>query len=131
MPLGEHVQYYAYDIYKDMTNFLNDLMTIINIQGCAQSCDVIQSCPTHHVDLAFMLKTIPCLEQVDKTATLHLLDIIDADRLLISFPVHSLGGRKKGMAANYEARFRELVAHKNWSIERFEFASELVFRIAK
>jgi len=131
MPLGEHVQYYAYDIYKDMTNFLNDFVTIINIQGCAQSCDVIQSCPTHHVDLAFMLKAIPCLEQVNKTATLRLLDTINADHLLVSFPVHSLGGRKKSMAANYEARFRELVAHKNWSIERFEFASELVFRIAK
>ena len=131
MPLGEHVQYYAYDIYKDMTNFLNDFVTIINIQGCAQSCDVIQSCPTHHVDLAFMLKAIPCLEQVNKTATLRLLDTINADHLLVSFPVHSLGGRKKGMAANYEARSRELVAHKNWSIERFEFASELVFRIAK
>ena len=131
MPLGEYVQYYAYDIYKDMTNFLNDFVTIINIQGCAQSCDVIQSCPTHHVDLAFMLKAIPCLEQVNKTATLRLLDTINADHLLVSFPVHSLGGRKKSMAANYEARFRELVAHKNWSIERFEFASELVFRIAK
>jgi 16S rRNA (guanine(1405)-N(7))-methyltransferase len=131
MPLGEHVQYYTYDIYKDMTNFLNDFMAIINIQGYAQSCDVIQSCPTHHVDLAFMLKAIPCLEQVYKTATLRLLDTINADHLLVSFPVHSLGGRKKGMAANYEARFRELVAHKNLSVERFEFASELVFRIAK
>ncbi len=131
MPLGEHVHYYAYDIYKDMSNFLNDFMAIINIQGCAQSCDVIQSCPTHHVDLAFMLKAVPCLEQIDKTATLHLLDTINADHLFISFPVHSLRGRKKGMAANYEVHFRELVAHKNWSIKRFEFASELVFRIAK
>jgi len=130
MPLGEHVHYYAYDIYKDMTNFLNDFMAIINIQGCAQSCDVIQSCPTHHVDLAFMLKALPCLEQIDKSAPLRLLDTINADYLIVSFPAHSLGGRRKDMVANYETRFRELVAHKNWSIERFEFVSELVFRIA-
>jgi 16S rRNA (guanine(1405)-N(7))-methyltransferase len=131
MPLAEHVQYYAYDIYQNMTDFLNEFMTIIHVQGFAQSYDVIQHCPTHKVDLAFMLKAIPCLEQVDKTAPLRLLDTINADHLLVSFPVHSLGGRKKGMAVNYDERFRELVAHKNWSIERFEFASELVFRIAK
>ncbi len=131
MPLAEQVQYYAYDMYQDMTDFLNEFMTIIHVHGYAQSCDVIQKCPTHKVDLAFMLKAIPCLEQVDKSAGLRLLDTINADHLLVSFPVHSLGGRKMGMAANYEAHFRELVADKTWSIERFEFANELVFRIAK
>jgi len=130
MPLAEHVHYYAYDIYQNMTDFLNEFMTIIQVQGCAQSCDVIQSCPTHHVDLAFMLKALPCLEQIDKSAPLRLLDTINADYLIVSFPAHSLGGRRKDMVANYETRFRELVAHKNWSIERFEFVSELVFRIA-
>lgn len=131
IPLAEQVQYYAYDMYQDMTDFLNEFMTIIHVHGYAQSCDVIQKCPTHKVDLAFMLKAIPCLEQVDKSAGLRLLDTINADHLLVSFPVHSLGGRKMGMAANYEAHFRELVADKTWSIERFEFANELVFRIAK
>lgn len=129
MPLGEHVQYYAYDIYQDMANFLNEFMGIIHVRGHAQAYDVIQHCPTSKVDLAFMLKAIPCLEQVDKTAGLRLLDMINANYLLVSFPVHSLGGRKKAMTVNYEARFRELVEGKNWAIERFEFASELVFRV--
>ncbi len=130
MPLAEHVQYYAYDMYQDMTDFLNDFMAITHVHGYAQACDVIQSCPTHKVDLAFILKAIPCLERLDKSAGLRLFDTINANYLIVSFPAHSLGGRKKDMVANYETRFRELVAHKNWSIERFEFASELVFRIA-
>lgn len=131
MPLAEHAQYYAYDMYRDMTDFLDEFLTIIHLQGHAQACDVIQSCPTHKVDVAFMLKTIPCLEQVDRSAGLRLLETINADYVIVSFPVHSLGGRKKAMAANYEAHFRELVAHKPWAIERFEFASELVFRIVR
>jgi len=131
MPLGEHVQYYAYDIYQDMIDFLNAFMSIIHVRGYARACDVIQHCPTSKVDLAFLLKAIPCLEQVEKTAGLRLLDTINANYLLVSFPVHSLGGRKKAMPANYEARFRELMEGKNWPIERFEFASELVFRIDK
>jgi len=131
MPLGQGAQYYAYDIYHDMADFLNEFMVLIHMPGYAQTRDVIQHCPTSKVDLAFVLKAIPCLEQVDKNAGLHLLDAINADHLVVSFPVHSLGGRKKGMAANYEARFHDLVRHKNWSIKRFEFATELVFRINK
>ncbi len=131
MPLGQDVQYYAYDIYQDMADFLNEFMGLIHMPGYAQARDVLQYSPTFKVDLAFMLKAIPCLEQVDKNAGLRLLDTINADHLLVSFPVHSLGGKKKGMTANYEARFHELVRHKNWLIERFEFPTELVFRIAK
>jgi len=131
MPLEQDVQYYAYDIYQDMADFLNEFMGLIHVPGYAQARDVLQYSPAFKVDLAFMLKAIPCLEQVDKNAGLRLLDTINADHLLVSFPVHSLGGRKKGMAANYEARFHELVRHKNWLIERFEFPTELIFRIAK
>ncbi len=131
MPLGQDVQYYAYDIYRDMADFLNEFMSLIQVQGYAQACDVIQHCPTFKVDLAFLLKAIPCLEQVDKNAVPRLLDTINADHLLVSFPVHSLGGRRKGMVVNYETRFRDLVGHRNWFIERFEFPTELVFRIDK
>ena len=131
MLLGQDVRYYAYDIYRDMADFLNEFMDLIQVQGYAQACDVIQHCPAFKVDLAFMLKAIPCLEQVDKNAGLRLLEAINADHLLVSFPVHSLGGRKKGMTSNYEARFHEMVGHKNWLIERFEFPTELVFRIAR
>ena len=131
MPLAENVKYYAYDIYQDMIDFLNEFMAIIHVQGFAQVYDVIQFCPTHEVDVAFILKTIPCVEQVDKSAGLRLLDTINADHLLVSFPVHSLGGRNKGMLINYEARFRDLVANKNWSVKRFEFTTELAFLVTK
>jgi hypothetical protein len=35
------------------------------------------------------------------------------------------------MAVNYEARFQELVAGRDWSIRRFAFATELAFLVAK
>ena len=81
--------------------------------------------------MAFILKAIPCLEQVDKSAGLRLLETINADYLVVSFPAHSLGGKNKGMTANYESRFYKLVTHKPWSIQRFEFPGELVFLVSK
>ena len=131
MPLSEHAQYYAYDIYQDMMNFLNDCMALLPVQGYGEVCDVIQHCPAQKVDVAFVLKTIPCLEQVERSAGPRLLETINADHLVVSFPAHSLGGRGKGMVANYEARFYELVGDKTWSMRRFAFPTELVFLISK
>jgi len=131
MPLAEDVEYYAYDIYHDMMKFIDEFMTIIHVKGHTQVCDMTQFCPTDKVEMALILKAMPCLEQVDKSAGFRLLDMINADHILVSFPVHSLGGRDKRMVINYEARFRKLVANKNWSIKRFEFATELAFLVTK
>lgn len=130
MPLAEPAHYYAYDIYQNMIDFLHECIMLLSVDGYAQTCDVIHSCPTQKVDLAFILKAIPCLEQVDKSAGSRLLETINANYLVVSFPAHSLGGRKKGMVTHYEARFQELVAGKSRSIKRFEFPTELVFLIA-
>jgi 16S rRNA (guanine(1405)-N(7))-methyltransferase len=131
MPLSEHVQYFAYDIYEDMIGFLNDSLALMPVQGSGIVSDVIRYCPTQKVDVAFILKAIPCLEQVDKSAGLRLLETIDADHLVVSFPAHSLGGKSKGMTTNYETRFNKQVAHKPWSIQRFAFPGELVFLVSK
>jgi 16S rRNA (guanine(1405)-N(7))-methyltransferase len=131
MPLTDPVEYYAYDIYKDMIDFLNQLMPLMRVHGQAQVCNVIRSCPMRRVDVAFVLKTIPCLEQVDKAVGSRLLHAINANYIVVSFPVHSLGGKTKGMQAHYSARFRTLVEDPAWSIKQFEFATELAFLITK
>lgn len=131
MGLPDGATYYAYDIYEDMVEFLQAFMELTSVRGQAVACDVLRSCPKPRVDLALVLKSVPCLEQIDKSAGAQLLDTIDASYFLVSFPVHSLGGWDKGMPANYEARFRELVAGRDWVIKRFEFATELAFLISK
>ncbi len=128
MPLAPEAEYVAYDIYEDMAAFLNAFFALAPVQGKAEALDITGLAPTKRFDLALILKTVPCLEQIDKDASARLLDAVRADCLLISFPVHSLGGRDKGMWQNYEARFDELEG-RNWQAERFEFKTELVFRI--
>ncbi len=131
MPLAPGAAYYAYDIYQDMIDFVGAFMDLIGIEGQAQARDVLQFVPPHKADVALILKTIPCLEQVDKAAGLRLLESVNADVLIVSFPVRSLGGYDKGMAATYEAHLRDLLAGQNWPVERFEFETELAFRIDK
>jgi 16S rRNA (guanine(1405)-N(7))-methyltransferase len=131
MPTAEHFTYEACDIYSDMTGYVNAFFTHFNIKGSASLCDLTHTVPKTHVQVAFLLKTIPCLEQLDKTAGRRLLEELNAEHILVSFPAHSLGGRSKGMVENYEAHFSELVAGKDWQVTRFEFPGELAFLVRK
>lgn len=131
LPLAEDATYYGCDIFAPLVDFLNQFLQHMHVRGHIQTCDVIQACPTQEVDVAFVLKAIPCLEQIDKHAGYHLLRAINARYLIVSFPVHSLGGRSKGMAAYYTAHFRELVDDAAWDVRTFAFATELVFVVRK
>ncbi len=129
MPLAADATYYAIDIYADMMAFLQKAFPLLGVHGDAECRDVITHPPTQSVDLALILKTLPVLDQVDKTAVSRLFDNLQARYILITFPVRSLGGRNKGMAANYAAQFDEWVNGRLWQYQRFEFTTELAFLI--
>lgn len=131
MPLTENAPYYGCDIYTDLADFFNIFMAHLRRPGKVEVCDLTQSIPSQPVQLALLLKTLPCLEQVNKEIGLALLDRVQADYLLVSFPAYSLGGRSKGMVKNYSAHFLELIEGRHWSVERFEFPTELAFLVKK
>jgi 16S rRNA (guanine(1405)-N(7))-methyltransferase len=131
MPLAADATYYACDIYSDMVAFLNDFFRLAGARGQAQVCDLVADPPRQKVDLALVLKALPPLEQIEKRAGLNLLHALNAHYLLVSFPARSLGGRDKGMVENYANRFLALAQAEGWPVERFEFATELVFRVRK
>jgi 16S rRNA (guanine(1405)-N(7))-methyltransferase len=131
MGLPDEVEYLAIDIYQDMMAFIQDFMLLLKINGRTAAADVLEFSLDREVDLALILKTIPCLEQVDREAGQRLLDSLPAAHMLVSFPVHSLGGKQVGMTENYAARFEELVSGKRWVVRRFEFSTELAFLVSK
>jgi 16S rRNA (guanine(1405)-N(7))-methyltransferase len=131
MPFPTDTEYIAYDIYSDQIAFLNDYFALAGIPGRAEVRDVVSRPPDEQADLALILKTLPCLETVDKNAPARLLDAVRAPWLLVSFPAQTLGGRRKGMAAHYESSFRRLLDERGWPAERFEFATELAFLVRK
>lgn len=131
MPLTGDVQYFGCDIFSDMTSFLNDFYAYMDLDGRFTTCDLTEMHFPQSAQVAFLLKTLPCLEQIDKGIGADLLDRIPTDHLLISYPVRSLSGRAKGMGKTYETQFNELAAAKGWKFERFEFESELAFLVTK
>lgn len=129
MPLPAGATYYACDVYADMMAFLQDAIPLLGVRGHTEVRDLAGSPPALPVDLALMLKTLPVLDQVNKTAVPRLLDTIQARHLLITFPVRSLGGRSKGMIKNYTSQLDAWRNGRSWQVDRFEFATELAFLI--
>ena len=129
LPLPGDVEFTAVDIYGDMLNFIQDFFELAGVNGRTQQRDIIGNPPTEPYDLILLLKTLPCLEQVDKHAAVNLLDAVNGSYLVISYPAQSLGGRSKGMVENYTEQFMGLVNGRNWQLHRFEFATELAFLV--
>jgi 16S rRNA (guanine(1405)-N(7))-methyltransferase len=127
MPLNQGALYFACDVFADQVEFLNRFFGLAGIKGEAETRDVIQNPPSQPVDLVLILKTIPCLEQIDRHAGQRLLDTVDARHLVVTYPVRSLGGRAKGMAAHYAAHFHNLVDNRGWHYQQLDFSEELVF----
>ena len=114
-----------------MVAFANAFLVHTRQDGRAEVYDLVQEVPARPVQVALALKTIPCLEQVDKEIGLRLLEGVQAGHILVSFPAHSLGGRSKGMVKNYESHFREMVSVHSWLVKRFEYPGELAFLVSK
>lgn len=131
IPLAEICTYTACDIYCDQADYLNRFFNWSGISGQAFCCDLVQTVPQTPVQVAFLLKTIPCLEQMDKNIGPRLLEQIQAEHILVTFPVRSLGGHFKGMRQTYDAHFTELLAGKNWAVKRFDFDTELAYLVSK
>lgn len=131
MKLESTTLYHACDIYADEIGFLNSVLPLFAVEGSAVVCDLLTAVPSQPADVALLLKTIPCLEQVDKQIGPRLLEQINARVLILSYPRQSLGGRNRGMTVNYEAHFHSLVAPFAWPFDKIEFSNELVFRIFK
>ncbi|MHB0874599.1 MAG: class I SAM-dependent methyltransferase [Anaerolineae bacterium] len=131
MPLAAEPLYCACDAHGGLAAFVSRCLPLLGVDGDACACDIAQDPPTTHADLALVLKTVPCLEQEGRGAVRRLLDALDAENVLVSFPVHSIGGRSKGMSENYESTFLRMVEERPWRLTRFAFATELAFLVQK
>lgn len=131
MTLSGNVRYFAYDIDEKEIEFLNKFFQLIRFSGQAKWQDIISEPPKEQADLALLLKSIPCLEQQQKGASLKLLEDLKVNYVVVSFPISSLSGRGKGMINNYEIFFLNLIKEKNWRIDKILFKTELVFVVKK
>ncbi len=132
MGLPTETAYFACDIDREQVAFLDWWLARQGRRGRAFVWNLLAGAPpVELVDVALLLKMATCLAQLDPAALARLLDEVRASVFVISFPAQSLGGRDKGMVAHYAATMDALLSGRNWRVERFDFSTELVFRVRK
>lgn len=138
MPLAKGAEYLACDIYSDLAAFLNSAFALRGpfaaVRARAETRDILSDPPDTDADLVLLLKAIPCLEQVDREAGARLLTAIRAPRILVSYPLRTLGGRAVGMERHYDESFHALLARiggSHWRVTRHVFPTELAYLIER
>ena len=131
MPLQSGARYFGCDIFSNLIAFDNAFLRHCGLDAQLETADIFHYEFKQPVQAALLLKSLPCLEQLEKGAASSLLDAIPAQYLLVSYPIRSLGGRSKGMRQTYSAQFETLTAHKKWKVTQHEFSSELAFLVEK
>ena len=131
MPLTPDVKYFAFDIFADQIDFLNGFFDAMGYAGAAAQRNALDDKGTLPADIAFLLKTLPCLEQIESGSGERLLHRIDAPILIVSFPNQTLAGRKQGMAQHYAANFLSQIKKVGWQADSLTYPSELVYIVQK
>jgi 16S rRNA (guanine(1405)-N(7))-methyltransferase len=129
MPLSPKAMYIACDVHLGILSFVDAALRLMNFPIQVSPLNLISNEPLPSADVALLLKTIPCLEQMDKQAGVRLLSRIDAPLVIVTYPTAGLSGSRHGMARFYEKRFLEMVPKARFEIEKRHFDSELMFRL--
>ncbi|CAH1460273.1 Ribosomal RNA methyltransferase (FmrO) (plasmid) [Klebsiella pneumoniae] len=122
--------YYAYDICSEGIDILNKYFSILKKgEYRAELLDAVSVTPKEKVDVALLFKLLPLLQQQKKGRGFSILEELDFDKAIISFPIKSLGGKQKGMETFYSNLFEENLPSSLEIIEKQTFSNEMFYVI--
>lgn len=131
MHLSKDCEYLALDIDSRVVAAVNRFFALLGQTGQARCQDTIVTLPREHVNVAFLLKLLPCLEQQESGHAVRLLQGLQADWLVVSFPVLSISGKNKGMRAFYSQLMEQMRVDCPWPTRTLQLQQELVFLMNK
>lgn len=95
----------------------------------AECADVLfpGAIPSAHFDMALLFKLLPLLERQETGGAVRVMEAVNADWLVVSFPTRTLGGRNVGMAVQYGAWIKDHLPAGRRIASSFETQNELFF----
>lgn len=85
------------------------------------------SIPGERFDIALLFKLLPLLERQESGSPMQILQAVNAEFLVVSFPTRTLGGRNVGMAAHYSDWMQAHIPTTRRTAAQFEARNELFF----
>ena len=127
---AEH-EYMGTEIDTRIVEVVNRFLQMMRQTGAVRAQDVLANMPTDEVDVAFLLKMLPCLEQQEKGCSEGILRSLNAKFVVVSLPMRTLSGRDVGMDEHYRRVMDEVLRDSTWPVTRFEMGHELFYILDK
>ncbi|HOL54284.1 MAG TPA: hypothetical protein PK699_00100 [bacterium] len=121
------IEYYAYDIDSLLIESINRFLGMINYPKLAIVKDIIFEDVEEYGDVCFIFKFLPTAERVKKGASIELLEKIKSQFIIVSFPLKSIGGKRKGMLENYSKIFEPVFTQRYIIMKRFILEEEVFY----
>jgi 16S rRNA (guanine(1405)-N(7))-methyltransferase len=127
MHLAPGTRYIAIDIDGWLVRLIDAFLGRLGFDADARCSDVLARPIPDAVDVAFVLKCLPCLEQQEKGVAVRLLASIQARHLVVSYPTRSLGGKRKGMDQHYGALMADIAKALDRPFTQVRFPGEVFY----
>jgi 16S rRNA (guanine(1405)-N(7))-methyltransferase len=119
------------DISGGCVRLVNEWARVMGWDVQAECKDLLCQPEMEKADLALMMKLLPVLEQQKKGSAMALLMRVPAEKMCVTFPMKTLGGRKVGMEQHYTEWFEGNLPEGFEVIERFVEADELCYVVGR
>ena len=85
------------------------------------------SIPSERYEAALLFKILPLLERQKSGSAMETLQSVNAEKIIVSFPTRTLGGRNVGMEENYSAWMEAHMPPHRSVADRFTTENELFY----
>lgn len=110
MGLPPFARYVALDADASAVALVEGFLSLVAQPHEADVRDLAVPFEVPATDVALLLKLVPILDHQDPDAAQRLIAGLSANHVVVSFPVRSLGGHRRGMESTYRRRTDELIA---------------------
>lgn len=123
MGLPASARYLAIDADAAAIQLVHGFLSLVGQPHVAEARDLAGPFSPAAAEVALLLKLVPILDRQDPDAALRLLRNLHVPHAVLSFPVRSLGGRRRGMEATYRRRVDSLLADLGSGVQDAKEAS--------
>jgi 16S rRNA (guanine(1405)-N(7))-methyltransferase len=127
---GNRLKFYAYDIHEPRIQFINHYFELEGLPPLARVQDVALQFPQEQADVALFLKEMPRFERNYGNLGRPLLEALNVNFLVLSYPAISTHGGRN-LTNRYREFMYQLIVGHDWPITELLFDGELVFVIEK
>ncbi len=131
----DNIDYIASEFNQPDVDFLNEYFTIMpgEIKGIAVKINLLEDyerLKEYNVDVCFLFKVLDSLENIRKNISYDIIKNIDANFIVVSFPLKTLSGKKE-MNLKKRNWFEKICNRYNHNFESFELGDELYYVVKK